>query len=171
VLSVGCLVALAVVPWGAQAQREGALAGNRLYVARVILTGKAAKPRGEPAGFGSVTICIDRSANRIAFGFDQLRVNGPPTSGHIHRGRAGTTGPVVFPFEAPGPIDPLVGDVQWVGASTAPPATVAALVASPANHYVDVHTKKHPGGAVRGQLGPWKRPLIDDPAAAACGIG
>ena len=56
----------------------------------------------------------------------------------------------------PGAIDTNVGDVQWLGTAQASKATIAALVSSPTKYYVNVHTKKFPNGAVRGQLGAWK---------------
>ena len=123
------------------------------------------------SGAGSVTICVDRAANSISFGFDQLFVTGQPTAGHIHRGAAGAAGPVVSPFAAPGPIDPLVGDIQWYGTRTATKSTISSLVGSPAKYYVNVHTKKYPNGAIRGQLGAWKRVQADDPTAVVCGVG
>jgi hypothetical protein len=158
--------ALAVAP----AQGGGRAEPGGLYLTQVKLTGKAAKPRGEAAGIGSVTICVDRAAGSISFGFDQLFLSVKPTAGHIHRGAAGVTGPVVFPFEVPGPIDPLVGDVQWYGTAKASKAAIAALISSPAKHYVNVHTKKHPNGAVRGQLGAWRSVKADDESAGVCGI-
>jgi len=165
------LAAVAALPCIAVAQDGRRAAAPHLYVTHVTLTGKAAQPRGETAGTGSVTICVNTATNAISFGFDQLFVTGDPTAGHIHRGTAGVSGPVVFPFEAPGPIDTSVGDVQWLGTAPASKATVAALVAGPAKYYVNVHTRKFPNGAVRGQLGPWKRVQSGDPGAAACGVG
>jgi hypothetical protein len=169
------LLALVVVPCVALARGEqGAhvLAGRAgpLYVSHVMLTGKAAKPRGELQGAGSVTICVDKAANSISFGFDQLRVTGQPTAGHIHVGGVGIAGPVVFAFSVPGAIDPLVGDIQWYGTAKAPKGTISALVSGPARYYANVHTKKFPNGAVRGQLGSWKRVQPQDPSAAVCGV-
>ncbi len=170
------LAALVVVPSVARAQGEararlGGGSAGRLYVGHVDLTGKAAKPRGELRATGSITICVDTVANSISFGFDQLLVTGRPTAGHIHIGAAGSTGPVVFPFAAPGLIDPLAGEIQWSGSATAAKGTISSLVASPGKYYVNVHTKKFPSGALRGQLGPWKSVQPQDPTAVVCGVG
>jgi hypothetical protein len=174
-LIAGLLPALLVVPCVALAQERRAQAPGakaaRLYVAQVTLTGNAAKPRGEPNGTGSITICVDANGNSISFGFEQLFVTGQPTAGHIHRGARGVSGPIVAPFTAPGPINPLVGDVQWSGTRPATKGTVSALIASPGKHYVNVHTRKHPNGAVRGQLGAWKRVQPDAANAIVCGAG
>jgi len=145
-------------------------AGDRLYVTQVSLTGKG-KPRGDTTGSGAVTVCINRTNNTLSFRFSELFLNVKPTAGHIHRGAAGTSGPVVFPFEAPGPIDPLIGDVQWYGTAKSTSGTISALIGTPSKHYVNVHTKKFPNGAIRGQLGRWLSVKADDPAASVCGAG
>jgi CHRD domain-containing protein len=169
VVSLAGLAAIAAVSLGAPALGQDS-ASDRLYVTQVKLTGKG-KPRGDPNGIGTVTVCVNRTNNSISYGFEQLLLNVRPTAGHIHRGAAGATGPVVFPFEAPGPIDPLIGDVQWFGTGKAPKGTVEALVTSPGKHYVNVHTKKFPNGAIRGQVGAWRTVQPDDPSAAVCGSG
>jgi len=168
---VAGLAVVAAVLAAAPAQGVGRADAAGVYVTQAKLSGKAAKPRGEASGVGSVTICVDQVAGTISFAFDQLFISVRPTAGHIHRGAAGVNGPVVSPFEVAGAIDPLVGDIQWYGTRTASKGTIAALVRSPTKHYVNVHTKKHPNGAVRGQLGAWRKVKADDPSAAVCGVG
>jgi len=64
---------------------------------------------------------------------------------HIHKGASGANGAVVVPL-----------DVKSInGASickTATPAIAAAIAASAAGYYVNIHTPAAPGGALRGQL-------------------
>ena len=67
---------------------------------------------------------------------------------HIHVGRAGDAGPVVLPLHLTGRENGLVA----AGTATNP-ALAAAILADPANYYVNVHTTVCPGGAIRGQLG------------------
>jgi hypothetical protein len=76
---------------------------------------------------------------------------------------------VVFPFAAPGLIDPLAGEIQWSGTSTATKSAISGLINNPRNYYVNVHTKKFPKGAIRGQLGPWKTVQAGDELAVVCG--
>ncbi|MDQ4145958.1 MAG: CHRD domain-containing protein, partial [Actinomycetota bacterium] len=64
---------------------------------------------------------------------------------HIHRGAAGTNGPVVIPFQvdAAGVSDDCV---------TAEPPLVNEIQQNPEAFYVNVHTERYPDGAIRGQL-------------------
>ena len=155
----------------AQAGSRAAVSGSavdRVYVTQVRLTGKAAKPRGEPQAFGTVTICVVPVSSSISYGFEELLITSAPTAAHIHRGAAGVVGPIVFAFARPGAVDPLIGDVQWYGGGKATKSAIAALVASPGKHYVNVHTRKHPNGAVRGQLGSWRILPRDAATPAVC---
>jgi hypothetical protein len=115
-----------------------------------------------------VTICVDQTKNIVFYGFTALVVNGQPTAGHIQKGGPGVAGPVVVPFEQPGMIDVSTGELEWSGAANANKDIVSALVTHPAGFYVNVHTKAFASGAVRGQLGAWKK-LNHDAAVTACG--
>jgi len=73
-----------------------------------------------------------------------------PILGHIHRGAAGVTGPVVVPFfmtAVPAGIFALAGTVPNVD-----PALARQIRAAPRDYYVNLHTAEFPAGAVRGQL-------------------
>jgi len=168
-LTAVLLLLPAAVPCTALARAEEGAAAGGLYVSQVTLTGKAGKWRGEAAGTGSAMICMDKATGSISFGFTELFVTGRPTGGHVHRGAAGVSGPVVFSFPAPGLVDAMVGEVQWSGTGKPSKRTIASLFGRPGGHYVDVHTKGRPKGAVRGQLGPWKRVQADNPIAIVCG--
>jgi hypothetical protein len=79
-----------------------------------------------------------------------------PTAAHIHRAPRGRNGPVVVPFFAAG--KGLPASVNGVaGSARAPLAVSRRIWKNPANWYVNLHNKKFPGGAVRGQLyrGDW----------------
>jgi CHRD domain len=66
---------------------------------------------------------------------------------HIHKGAASVSGPVVVPFTPPG------ADGNSSGCTQSPTSLIDDIVANPAGYYVNVHTKEHPGGAIRSQLG------------------
>ena len=144
---------------------------DRVYVQQIVLNGKNEKPHGEMDASGTITLCVDKSRNVIAFNFDELTVNGQPTGGHIHKGAPGVSGPVVFPFGAPGLIDPSTGEVEWADTAPAAPALIAALIAKPTAYYVNVHTEAYRTAAIRGQLGKWKLMNVDAQGALECGVG
>jgi hypothetical protein len=66
------------------------------------------------------------------------------TAAHIHKGPIGEDGPPVLTLE-------LSKDGQDVCVS-ADVAVMKEIAASPAEYYVNLHTKRFPDGAVRGQL-------------------
>ncbi len=70
------------------------------------------------------------------------------TMGHIHKGAAGVSGPVVIPFEA---LPSGATDQQF--SFTSQPLTAeqeAELKAG--DYYVNIHSNANPGGELRGQL-------------------
>jgi hypothetical protein len=111
-----------------------------------ILTGAQEVPAADPDGraIASVNLRQDSVDFRLAW----TAVS--PILGHIHRGAAGTNGPVVVPFfttAVPASIFALAGTVPDVD-----PALVREIRAAPGNYYVNLHTVEFPTGAVRGQL-------------------
>jgi CHRD domain len=74
-------------------------------------------------------------------------IQGAPGA-HIHAGGATEAGPVVLPLALTGRERGLVA----AGTAT-DPALAAAILASPEDYYINVHTTECMGGAIRGQLG------------------
>ncbi len=66
------------------------------------------------------------------------------TAAHIHRGAAGTDGPIILPFASP--VSPFRGTFELSAADR------EDLLAG--HLYVNVHSAAYPGGEVRGQIGP-----------------
>ena len=69
------------------------------------------------------------------------------TAAHIHRGAAGTAGPIVINLPVPGGVPTRVANCI-VG----PAAMISAIRANPQFFYVNVHNGAFPAGAARGQL-------------------
>ena len=76
----------------------------------------------------------------------------PAQAAHIHKGVAGSNGPVVANLAAPA--DGNAADCltegeagKFVGGQT-----VADILANPEQYYVNVHNADFPAGAIRGQL-------------------
>jgi hypothetical protein len=162
----GVFLALAAAVPAIASARPSA-AGEILYQ-QVALSGKAEKPHGQADGSGMVTICVDQTKNIVFYGFTALVVNGQPTGGHIHKGAVGVSGPAVVAFELPGMIDPSTGELEWSGAANASKGIVSALVSTPQGFYVNVPTPQFRNGAVRGQLGAWKK-INHNAAVTTCG--
>jgi hypothetical protein len=75
-----------------------------------------------------------------------------PTDAHVHAGPVGTAGEVVFGlFSA---ADGLPGSLFAAAgvAADVRPGAVSTLARDPARHYLNVHTRDFPKGAVRGQV-------------------
>jgi hypothetical protein len=127
---------------------RGQLAGT---VFRIALSGAqevnaAGEPnQGDPDGTGTAVITLDAEHDDVCF---VLRVQNiePATMAHIHVGPAGSNGGIVVTLGTPGENGVAVGCVAEE------PDTIAAILATPANYYVNVHNQPHPGGALRGQL-------------------
>jgi hypothetical protein len=102
----------------------------------------------EPDATGTAVVRLRKDAGMICYRLHVEKITLPAAAAHIHKGGAGVNGPVVFPFTAPG------ADANSSGCAAAPdPSLIDAIIADPAGYYVNVHTKEHPGGAIRGQLG------------------
>ena len=82
----------------------------------------------------------------VCFRLTAANVTLPTVAAHIHKGAAGANGNVVVPLKAPdanGTAD---------GCTTADQSLIADILANLSGYYVNVHTKEHPGGAIRAQL-------------------
>jgi hypothetical protein len=108
-------------------------------------------PAGEESGAGGRAIVrIDEDTGEITYRVVAQRLPGTiagSPGAHIHVGGAGEVGPVVQALELTGRERGLVA----TGTATNP-ALAEAIVADPANYYVNVHTTVCPEGAIRGQL-------------------
>ena len=119
-------------------------APSRSVTYETRLTGAGEAPAaGSPTGGGLAVVTI--SGRSVAF---NLLVNGiaPPTAAHIHRGLAGTNGPVLVGF------NPVFAGGVASGIVTTTELLANEILAHPSNFYVNVHNAEFPGGAIRGQL-------------------
>lgn len=96
---------------------------------------------------GTARITINLGQSELCWDLDyttRQRV----VAAHIHRGAAGTAGPIVFGFFNPPPATPPVNS----GCRSGDPALLRAIAEDPGAYYVNIHTTAHPAGAGRGQL-------------------
>ena len=83
-------------------------------------------------------------------------LSGKPTMAHIHRGAVGVAGPVVYGFPLKYPADSGTIDSGSVhlqgnlGHGVSGDSLMTLL--NNGHAYVNVHTKRYPGGEIRGQI-------------------
>jgi len=118
---------------------QGATGSTKSYT--VKMSGSVEVPKADGGG-GTATITVKKATKQLCWSFRVTGVTGP-TAAHIHAGGAGVAGPVVIP---------LGGKYKPTGCTTAAPALLAKIVATPKKYYVNIHSKKYVGGAVRSQL-------------------
>ena len=121
------------------------LAGTRPVLGTIIHL--QLRGTSEPNASGTAVLRIRKDAGLICYRLHAENVTLPTIAAHIHRGAAGVNGPVVVPFTAPG------ANGTSSGCATAASSIIDDILANRAGFYVNVHTKEHPAGAIRAQLG------------------
>jgi hypothetical protein len=104
----------------------------------------------ESGATGYAYLSINEANDRITYSVAAFNLPGTLTAAHIHGpiNPATGNGPVAAPLELTGLNSGFVATK-----STTDPALAAAILADPANFYINVHTTTCPGGALRGSLG------------------
>jgi hypothetical protein len=116
--------------------------GRRLTA---TLTGAAEIPGpGDADGTGTAVITVNVGQGELCFELSVSNI-APATMAHVHVGAVTAAGPVVR-----GLTPPTSG--SSAGCAPVTRALAKAIIADPANYYVNVHNAQFPGGAVRGQL-------------------
>jgi len=96
---------------------------------------------------GTAVLRIRKDAGLVCYRLHAENVTLPTVAAHIHRGAAGVNGPVVVPFTAPG------ANGNSSGCATAGASLINEILGNLPGFYINVHTKEHPAGAIRAQLG------------------
>ena len=128
---------------GTAAVLAGAAGATMSPVVSSKLSGKNETPKGPATGSGIVTLHLDAKKGTVCWDFKGVKGFAGPNAAHIHKGPAGTVGPVVVPFGAA---------YKAKGCTKAALKTIAAIEEHPNAYYVNVHSAKYPAGAIRGQL-------------------
>ncbi len=109
------------------------------------LTGGNEVHLGDPNGSGTAQISFSDELTRVCWDLNNLANLAPITGAHVHRGAAGTDGPIVLPLKQ-------ATEGGWRGCSSDTTWVRAAFAEGISNYYVNVHTAEYPKGAIRGQL-------------------
>lgn len=99
---------------------------------------------GDVGASGHARITVDRATGEICWRLTVRNMEDPATAAHIHVGDRNEAGPIVQPLTPP-----TSGSSS--GCEINKPVA-EAIVADPSAYYVNVHSEKFGGGAVRGQL-------------------
>jgi len=143
------ILALAVVSLTIGVAMAGAQSSKNEFEA--TMKGSSESPKGPSSASGTFT--VEFKNGQACFKMSVKGLGAFPVAAHIHRGAAGTNGPIVVDLKA-------TSKSTWKGTSprvaqkcvSAAAATVASIRRNPGNFYANVHTSKNPAGAARGQL-------------------
>jgi CHRD domain len=117
---------------------------------KVPLSGAEQVPPVTTPGKGSADLTWDPSTRVVTWDITDSGLTGPVTMAHFHNGSEGKNGPVVIWLTKK--------DTQATGAikgeATLTPEQAKELEAG--DWYINVHTKDHPAGEIRGQVKPPK---------------
>jgi CHRD domain-containing protein len=116
----------------------------------VPLTGAQQVPKVASPGTGTANFTWDPATRGLSWSITFNGLSSPATMAHIHSGGAGKNGGVVFWLSTRGtpPASP------FTGSATLTPAQARQLAAGA--WYVNLHSKDHPAGELRGQVVPPK---------------
>lgn len=140
------LVTLAVLVLTAALAAGGLAAvqkgGVKKLSAKLTAAREVPKPKGVPsAAAGTFTGTL--RGKKLTFRLTFSHLSGKAFAAHIHRGRAGTSGPVIVP---------LCGPCKSPVSKTVTVTSAARDAIEHAATYVNVHTNKNKGGEIRGQI-------------------
>ncbi|HZX72997.1 MAG TPA: CHRD domain-containing protein [Cyclobacteriaceae bacterium] len=115
-----------------------------LFKATMNKNDEPASPVNTSTGTGTTLLIYNTDAKTFSLTVTYTGLTAAATNSHIHKGVAGVSGPVVFPFASP-----FTSPILYTSAVlTADQQT--DLMAG--NYYVNVHTSTYTGGEIRGAL-------------------
>jgi len=155
ILTVGILVSLSMA---ADKQRDD-------YSFQAKLLGNEEVPPIRTKAKGGVTFRLNKEGDELVYQLALTDVE-EVTAAHIHVGRRGTKGDPVAPlFTEPKKRDisgtlyseGTIAGYQLVGSLKGESLDCLLQMMKTGETYVNVHTKKHPDGEIRGQIEPLRR--------------
>ena len=121
-----------------------AASGAAVPTHTVSLGGRQDVPPASPSGKGTFRYQLETSKNLFCYSLTWSGI-GTPFAAHVHSGLKGVEGPIVITLSTKAP-------VAHSGCVAVKKSLLLAISKKPGDYYVNVHTKKYPSGAIRGQL-------------------
>jgi hypothetical protein len=111
------------------------------------MRGSSETPKGPASARG--TFRVEFRRGQACYRMSVRGLGARPVAAHIHKGGAGTNGPIVIDLRPT-----FRGTSPRVSQKCVPAraSVVSAIRRNPSGYYANVHTTKNPGGAARGQL-------------------
>lgn len=147
-LSVTRRALLATIPLAWAGYTTAALAATTSF--DVPLSGAQQVPPVKTSGKGTAHLTYNPSTREVQWDITYSDMSSPVTMAHFHHAAAGKNGPVVVWLTKKG--TPVSSPIK--GSATLTPAVAKAFLAS--DIYINVHSKDHPAGEIRGQVMPPK---------------
>jgi hypothetical protein len=118
---------------------------------------------GDPDGTGTATVTVNGTTGQVCVNIATTNIDAM-TAMHIHPGAAGVANPPVVDFV-------VTSGTSAAKCVSATPLQAAAIIATPADFYLNAHTAAFSAGAIRGQLAPRvlgtaEVRLLDEPTRA-----
>ncbi len=113
-----------------------------------VLSGAAEVPGpGDPDGSGVAFLVLNPGMGEVCWAIAVTGITLPAIGAHIHAAPEGVAGPIVVPLSPPDMTGLSRGCTDGVARDL-----ILAIIESPEQYYVNVHTTDFPAGALRGQL-------------------
>lgn len=145
-MSVSRRTLLALVPLALAGTSTAAFAATMSF--NVPLSGDEQVPPVQTQGSGTAHLTFNPSTHVLHWSVRYSKLSSPVTMAHFHDGAKGTNGPVVIWISKKGttPKSPITGSAKLT------PDQEKQFLAG--DWYINVHTKDHPAGEIRGQVVP-----------------
>jgi hypothetical protein len=122
---------------------------------KATLKGTTEVPKTPSKGTGSASFTISADGKSIKYTLSAKGLTGAPQAAHIHFGKTGVAGGIIFPLATKQFTVPRSGTLTSKSFTKAPGVssfTAAIKAIRAGNTYVNIHTKKYPAGEIRGQI-------------------
>jgi len=137
-------VTLGLAACGGSTATSSAVSAHPTALYTVAMTGAAETSHGAPQGHAMAIIAF-HGASKVCFRFAHLHGFVDATAAHIYSGTIGHAGRVALALSS-GP------RLHHRGCRAISPTVSRTIWQQPSAYYVNVHSRRYPGGAVRAQL-------------------